>query len=171
MSAANERNSTQPFGMPMVMPGGGQEIYEQVLALADKVGAAYAEAFQQLNAAYTEAYQNAAPGAGGLADNLAGQQPMDWLNALPSAAAGNDQMGALAERALAISDGVTDMGRKIALAFLEAGQQAILAAVDCQEQLGAASDVELVKSTATAQAELARKVTRAGVNTIREIVA
>jgi hypothetical protein len=171
MSASNERNATQPFGMPMVMPGGGQEIYEQVLALADKVGAAYAEAFQQLDAAYTEAYQKAAPGAGGLADKLAGQRPLDWLNAVAPAAAGNDQMGALAERVLAINDGVSDMGRKIALAFLEASQQAILAAADCQEQLGATSYLGLIKATATTQAALARKITRAGFDTIREIVA
>ena len=63
-----------------------------------------------------------------------------------------------------------EMARKVALAYLDAGEKAAVAAAKAQEQIGAGSSVEVVKSTAAALAELAHKVTAAGASTLRELI-
>jgi hypothetical protein len=171
MITNQSRIATQAFAMPMAMPPGTEELYEQLLALADKVGAAYAEAYQQLSASYAQAYQKLALGVGNLQGNLASRQPADWLSAIPSGASATDQLAGIADRTFEIGENMTDMGRRIGLAFVAAAEQVTLAAADCQEQLGAASEVELIKATSTTCAELARKVVRAGASTVREMVA
>ena len=58
-----------PSAMPTAMDGRGQELYEQLFALAQTLGEAYTEAAQRIGGAYMEGFQKLAVGAGGL-DNL-----------------------------------------------------------------------------------------------------
>jgi hypothetical protein len=149
---------------PMTMAR-GQEIYEQLLALADKVGAAYGEAIEQINAAHTEAVQGL---AAGVQDPLAGIQP-DWLSALPSTGAPDERLADAQERATAIGDNLTDTSFEVGLAYLDAVEKAALAAAKCHEQLGVLSGVDLVKSTAKAHAGLIRQVTQAYTAALRDL--
>ena len=160
----------QAFAMPTAMDGHGQELYEQLFALAQTLGEAYTEAAQRIGGAYMEGFQKLAVGAGGL-ENLPGiGQPSDWGDAMLSPDSVNDQIAAVQDRTLAFGDNLKDMGRKMTVAFLDAGEQAALSAAECLEQIGAASDVELIKTTAAMRADLTRKVTRACAATLREIV-
>jgi hypothetical protein len=156
----------------LAIPGGGQEVYEQLLALADKLGAACVEAYQQIGAAYADAYQKFTFGIGGLQNKLADQDhPAAWYSAFMPSNSPSDRMADAAERTLSVGDNLTDMGVKIGLACLDACEQATLAAATCHEQLGAASGSDLLRCTTAARAELARKVTRASAEAFRNIVA
>ena len=161
-AAANGASTPGPTPMTMAR---GQEIYERLLALADRVGAAYAEAFEQINAAHTEAVQGL---AAGVQDPLGGIQP-DWLSALPSTGAAGERLADAQERATAIGDNLTDTSFEVGLAYLDAVEKAALAAAKCHEQLGALSGVDLVKSTAKARAELIRQVTEAYTAALRDL--
>jgi hypothetical protein len=147
-----------------------QELYEQLLALADKVGAAYAEAFEQIGGAYTEAYQAIAPGTSTIQDSIAAYQQTDWQGALSLPGATQDKVAEAQERALEIGDQLTDMGLEMGLAYLDAVERASVAAAKCHEQLGALSRLELLTSTAGARAKLIRSVTEACTTTLRNIV-
>jgi hypothetical protein len=178
----------QAFPMPLPMDGRGQEVYEQLFTLAQTVGEAYAEAVQRIGGAYMESCQKMASGGGGLENMFPGgldgmfgaggmegmfanPQQVDWGAAMLSPDSVNDQMSAVQDRSLAFGDNLKEMGRKITVAFVDAGEQAALSAAECLEQVGAATDVELVKTTTSSRADLARKVTRACAATMREIVA
>jgi hypothetical protein len=156
---------------PLAFPGGGQEVYEQLLALADKIGAACVEAYQQIGAAYVDAYQKLTFGIGSLQNKLADHEQPNWYSAFTPSSSPSDRMADAAERTLTAGDNFADMGVKIGLACLDACEQATLAAATCHEQLGAASGSDLLKCTTCARAELARKVTRASAEAFRNIVA
>jgi hypothetical protein len=155
----------------LAIPGGGQEVYEQLLALADKIGAACVEAYQQIGAAYADAYQNFTFGIGSLQNKFADQEQPNWYGTFTPSSSPSDRMAEAAERTLTVGDNFTDMGVKIGLACLDACEQATLAAATCHEQLGAASGSDLLKCTTAARAELARKVTRASAEAFRNILA
>ena len=57
----------------------GQEASEQLLALADKIGGAYAEAYQQLNAAYSAAFQKLAVGMAGVQGGMPDPQALSAM--------------------------------------------------------------------------------------------
>jgi hypothetical protein len=158
-------NGASTAGPTPMTTARGQEIYEKLLALADRVGAAYAEAFEQINAAHTEAVQSF---AAGVQDPLAGIQP-DWLSALPSTGAAEERLADAQARATAIGDNLTDTGFEVGLAYLDAMEKAALAAAKYQEQLGVLSGVDLVKSTAKARAGLLRQVTQAYTAALRDL--
>jgi hypothetical protein len=153
------------------IPGGGQEVYEQLLALADKIGAACVEAYQQIGAAYVDAYQTFTFGIGNLQNRPADQEQPNWYSAFMPWNSPSDRMTDAAERTLAVGDNLADMSAKIGLACLDACEQATLAAATCHEQLGAASGSDLLKCTTAARADLARKITRASAEAFRNIVA
>jgi hypothetical protein len=155
----------------LAIPGGGQEVYEQLLALADKIGAACVEAYQQIGAAYVDAYQNFTFGIGNMQNKLADQGQPNWYSAFMPSNSPSDRMADAAERTLTVGDNLADMSAKIGLACLDACEQATLAAATCHEQLGAASGSDVLKSTTAARAELARKITRASAEAFRNIVA
>src|ERR1700739_2851325 len=95
---------------PFAMPGEGHEVYEQLLALADKIGAACVEAYQQIGAAYVEAYQNLPFGIGSMQNKLAdGEQP-SWYSAFTPSHGPSDRLADAAERTLTVGDNLTDMG-------------------------------------------------------------
>jgi hypothetical protein len=180
MNPFGRQTADSPNPMALNMNNRAQEVYEQLLALADKIGAAYVEAYQEIGAAYVEAYQKLALPVGGMqhqrADN---QQPgRPGVGAFPTAApaadrlggANADPLGGANDRARAVADNLTDMGVKIGLACLDANEQATLAAAKAHEEIGATSSVDVVKATAASQAALARKVTQASTSAVREIV-
>jgi hypothetical protein len=146
-----------------------QEPYEQLLALADQVGAACSEAFQRLNTAYAEAYQKLVVQAGGLPGKLSDPQQAQLLNSLMDSSSLAGRLDDAQQSALGIGDDVAEMGVEIGLAALSAFEQAALAVAKFQEQLGAGSQVDVVRTTTATAAELIRKVTRAGASTVRDM--
>jgi hypothetical protein len=146
----------------------GQETYEQLLALADQVGAAYSEAWQRLSSAYTGACQKLVADAGGLPGKLSGSHT-EALNALMDPAGLSERLENVQENAVAVGEEAAAMGIEVGLACLNAFEQAALAVAKFQEQVGAASQLDLVKSTTAAGAELIRKVTRASAGTLRDM--
>jgi hypothetical protein len=138
------------------------EIYEQLLALADRIGAAYVNAYQSITA-----------GMGDAQDWLARADGSNWLKdmpSVPSSANGAGPNGNPAEHALELTDALLEMSTKIGLAYVNAHEQAALAAADCREALAAGSRSPLVKTVASARAELIREIARTCASTAREIV-
>jgi hypothetical protein len=138
------------------------EIYEQLLALADRIGAAYVNAYQSITL-----------GLGDAQDRLATADGSDWLKHMPSvpgSANGADSPGHSAEHALELTDALLEMSTRIGLAYVNAHEQAALAAADCREALAARSRTPLVKTIASARAELIREIARTCASAAREIV-
>jgi hypothetical protein len=160
----NEANGTRATGPYRTNPG--QEASEQLLALADKIGGAYAEAYQQLNASYSEAFHKLAVGMAGLQGGLPDPQA---LSAMMDPSSLTDRLDGAQEHALAVGENLAEMGIEIGLACLRAVEEATVAVANCQERITAASRFDLFKSAAATHAELVRKVARAGASTIREI--
>jgi hypothetical protein len=140
-------------------------MYEQLLALSNQVGAAY-----------LEAYEKTAAGIGDFQTKVAGGGLPDWLDgaaAWPTGApmgVDPEPLHKAAERALEVSEKLRERSRKITLAYLNACEVAALAVADLQEEMAAASPLELVKTVGGARAELTRGVTKACTTTAREIV-
>jgi hypothetical protein len=147
----------------------GQETYEQLLALADQIGAACSEAAQRLNSAYADAYQKLVLQAGGLPGKLSDPEAGQFLNVVMDPSSMTDRLNGAQESAATLGDDVTEMGVEIGLAALTAFEQAALAMAKFQEQLGAASQLDVVRTTTATAAELVRKVTQASASTIREM--
>jgi hypothetical protein len=164
MTTINPFSASGAHAIPPAWSTTGQETYEQLLALADKIGAAYAEASQRMNASLADAYQKLAQHAGGLQDGLS-----DSPQAMMDPSSVPQRLDEAQEHAAAVGEKVADMGIEIGLAYLSAFEEAAIAVAKCQEQLGAASSLDLVKASTATSAELLRKVTRAGAGTIREI--
>ena len=148
-----------------------QQVYEQLFTLADTVGAAYADAYQQSRDACTETYQKLAFDVGSLQSKLAEQGPPDWQTMLASATSPDNQAAAAKERTLAIGGDLSELSRTIGLAYLDAGEKAALAAVKAYEKIGAGSPVDVVKTAAPRQASLARQFMEAGTSTARQFAA
>jgi hypothetical protein len=147
---------------PGMTAGRATEIYEQLLALADRMGAAYVDAYQKITV-----------GIGAEQDRIVRTDRSEWLQDIPSAlgkAGEPDAVGTAAQRAVQLSDILLDMSTKIGLAYVDAHEQAALAAADCREALAACSHNELVRTIASARAELIREIARTCASTAREIV-
>jgi hypothetical protein len=155
-TATNERID---FGMSTAR---AKEIYEQLLALADRIGAAYVNAYQSITLGLSDTQ-----------DRLASADGSDWLkhmHSVPGSGNGADPPGNPAEHALELTDALLDMSTKIGLAYVNAHEQAALAAADCREALAARSHTPLVKTIASARAELIREIARTCASAAREIV-
>jgi hypothetical protein len=147
---------------PGMTAGRAKDVYEQLLGLADRIGAAYVNAYQKITAGI-EAAQEMHPSA----------DRSDWLKDMPSvpaSAAGGDPLGNAADRAFQLTDALLDMSTKIGLAYVYAHEQAALAAADCREALAATGASPLVKTIACARAELTREIAGACASTARGIV-
>jgi hypothetical protein len=160
-NAGDGTRATAPF-----RTNPGHEASEQLLALADKIGGACAEAYQQLNAAYSAAFQKLAVGMAGL---QGGVPDPEALSTMMDPSSLTDRLGGAQEHAQAIGENLAEMGIEIGLACVRAVEEAAVAVANCQERITAASPFELFKSVSATHAELVRKVTRAGASTIREI--
>jgi hypothetical protein len=160
--AHTTRNGTDPSA---ATPELARDIYEQLLALSNQVGAAY-----------LEAYEKTAAGIGNFQQMLSAAQPPDWLDAAAAwpmaspAADFSEPFQEAAERALEVSEKLRERSRKVTLAYLNACEVAALAVADLQEEVAAASPIDLVKTVGGARAGLTRKVTKACTSTAREIV-
>jgi hypothetical protein len=149
-------------------PGRAKDVYEQLLGLADRVGAAYVNAYQKITAEIGDAQHMALS-----ADPSDWLREMPWLNDMPSvpdSAAGADPLGNAADRALHLTDALLVMSTKIGLAYVYAHEQAALAAADCQEAFAARGASPLVKTMACARADLTREIAGACASTARAIV-
>jgi hypothetical protein len=166
MSTDHPHSANPPF--PPAFTGAGQENAEQLFALADKIGAALSEASAQLQAAYNEAYQKLAQNPGGVSDGLTRAQ-QTVLRVITDPTSVNGQLEEAQDRAMVVSDGLTELGIEVSLAYLKALEDATLAVAKSQERVAAASQIDLVKATATTGAELLRKVAQAGAGTLREM--
>lgn len=145
---------------PAMTAGRATEIYEQLLALADRMGAAYVDAYQKITV-----------GIGAEQDRLVRTDRSEWLQDIPTANAGGaDPVGTAAQRAVQLSDVLLDMSTKIGLAYVDAHEKAALAAADCREALAACSHNELVKTIASARAELIREIAGTCASAAREMV-
>jgi hypothetical protein len=161
-SAQTTRGGTDTIGG---VPDHAREIYEQLLALSTQVGAAY-----------LEAYEKTAAGIGDFQDKLTAAGMPEWLDAaaawqtaLPTSDIPEPLHNA-AEHALEVSERLKERSKTVTLAYLNACEAAALAVADLQEQVAAASPLELVKTVAGARAGLTREVTKACASTAREIV-
>jgi hypothetical protein len=171
MSDAAADTANQTFGSLATSTWRAEEACEQLLALADNFGAAYADSYQQIAAAYVHAYQTFALELDALPNKLANPLRPDWPSGISSAVPLIDPLAAVQDRSLAIRESMSEMGRKISAACVDAGEQAALAAAECHERIAATSDVELLRSIATTHADLARKLAQANVDTLRQIIA
>jgi hypothetical protein len=147
---------------PTMNAGRATEIYEQLLALADRMGAAYVDAYQKITL-----------GIGGEQDRLVQSDRSNWLKEVPAALAKStsaDHLGTAAQWAVQLSDSLLEMSTKIGLAYIDAHEQAALAAADCREALAAGSHNSLVKTIASARADLIREIARTCASTAREMV-
>lgn len=169
MTTTNPRDASLGRAIPLAWPGAGQETYEHLLAFADTIGAACADALQRINAAYAEACERLAHNPSGWQDGLTKAQ-QTLLGAVTDPSFVTTRGQDVQDRVLALSDDLSEMGIDVALAYVQALKEATLAVAKCQEQLGAASQVDLVKATTAIAAGLLRKVAQAGASTVREVV-
>jgi hypothetical protein len=142
-----------------------QEIYDQLLTVGKEVAAAY-----------VDAYQKTATGIAEYQDKVA---KVSWSNGLstglgaqPRAVTtdGGESVWKARKRALDVSERLQEMNKRIMLAYLNACELAALALADCQEELAATSDLELVKMVGGARVAFRREMTKAYMSAAREIV-
>ena len=142
-----------------------REIYEHLLALSNEVGAVY-----------LEAYERAAAGIGDLQQKVAATGLPGWFEAGSGWQAGapygdvSEPLHKAAERALDISEKLSQRSKKVTLACLNACEAAAVLVADWQEEVAAASPLELVKTVGEMRAELTREVTKACASTARELL-
>jgi hypothetical protein len=144
-----------------------QEIYDQLLTVGKELADGYVDAYQKTAAGLAE-FQDRVTSTGwssGLGNGFGGGASP--RNTTTDAA---DPLGTARERALEITEMLQEMNKKIMLAYLNACELAALAVADCQEELTAASDLELVKTMGGAGIALRREMTKACVSAAREFV-
>lgn len=146
---------------PGMTAGRAKAIYEQLLSLADRMSAAYVDAYQKIIA-----------GISGEQDRFVnpdhGDGPKNMASMLSSVGNG-DALNKAAQRGVQLSDTLLEMSTRIGLAYVDAHEQAALAAADCREALASESPSELVRTIASARAELIREIARTCASTAREI--
>jgi hypothetical protein len=143
-----------------------QDFWDQMLALADEIGAATAETHQQVRDAFAEATLAPSSQPGAVGGWAAAADPSRLLE--PSALA--DQVSSTTDRILQLSDAFADMSIGVAVAYVDAWTRAVVAAADCHEQLAAAGDVEPLKTAGAARAQLLRTVATASAATLRDLI-
>jgi hypothetical protein len=143
-----------------------QEIYDQLLTVGKEVAAAYVDAYQKTAAGIAE-YQDKVAEAGWT--NGFGPEPGGPLRSA-TATDPTESLRSARTRALEISEKLQEMNKKIMLAYLNASELAGLAVADCQEELTAVGNLELVKTMGGARVSFGREMTKACVSAAREIV-
>jgi hypothetical protein len=142
-----------------------REIYEHLLALSNQVGAVYMEAYEKAAAGIGDLQrQAAAAGLPNLFEPGAGWQAGSPFGDIP------EPLHQAAERALEMSEKLSERSRKVTLAYLDACEAAALAVADWQEEAASSSPLELFQSLGTMQAELTREATKACASTARELL-
>ena len=143
-----------------------RDVFEQLLALSNQVGAAY-----------MEAYEKTASGISQFQDGIAGAQAPGsfeamWPAGMPGMPGADmpEPLQRAADQALELSDELLERSKKVTLAYLNACEATALAVADLQEQMCAASPLEFVKTVGGARATFTRQVTKACADTAREIV-
>jgi hypothetical protein len=169
MSLDTEQPAEQNGATPAMAPL-GRDLYEQLLALADTIGAACADAYGQISAAYAQACRDVAGRVGGLG-GLADRDQPSWAAAFSPLGFDSDRLAAAEDDALAVGERLTQMTREIGWALVDAAEQGTLAAATCHQHVGDPTDVDLLRSVAATRADLARKIVHAWDSTFRQIMA
>ena len=135
---------SDPFG-PELTAGRARDVYEQLLALADRIGAAYVNAYQKIALEIGDAQEKLlrSDRSNGLADVPAGI-------GTPAA----NPFGDATDRTLALGGPILRMSTRIGRAYVDAHEQAALAAAECREALAARGTTPIVKTINSARADL-----------------
>jgi hypothetical protein len=142
-----------------------QEIYDQLLRVGKELAASYVDAYERTAAGVAEFQDSVATSgwASGVSNGNGGRPRS--VNADPG-----EPLRKASTRALEISEMLQEMNKKITLAYLNACELAALAVADCQEELTATSNLELVKTVGGARVAFRREMTKAYASAAREIV-
>ena len=164
MSTATQ--STNAAGLYGTVTDRAQEIYDQLLTVGKEVAAAYVDAYQKTAAGIAE-YQAKVSNGGWSGGPSAEPDGQLWGTTATNAGASLREARA---RALEISEKLQQMNRKIMLAYLNASELAGLAVADCQEELSAISNLELVKTMGGARVAFKREMTQACASAARQVL-
>jgi hypothetical protein len=158
----NERSTpiSDPFG-PGIAAGRAKDVYEQLLALADRIGAAYVNAYQKI-----------AMEIGDAQEKILRADRSNGLAEVPPAIglAAANPFGDATDRALAFGGPVLRMSTRIGRAYVDAHEQAALAAAECREALAARGTTPIVKTINSARADLIREVAGTYASTARAMI-
>jgi hypothetical protein len=159
----NDRSTpiSDPFG-PTITAGRAKDVYEQLLALADRIGAAYVNAYQKIALEIGDAQDGLLRAERSY--GLAGSPSM------PGLAAAANPFGDVTDSPFALSGPMRAMSTKIGLAYVDAHEQAVLAAAECREALAARGTTPLVKTINSARADLLREVAGTYASTARAMI-
>ena len=140
-----------------------RDTYEQLLALSDRIGAAYATAYQKIALGFSDAQDS-------LMTADRSDLVTDMLSMSTFGAHGATPEGA-AKRACEIRDAVVGMTATIGLAYVDANEKAAIAAADCRAALMPDATTPLVKTIACARADLMREILGACASTAQRMPA
>jgi hypothetical protein len=141
-----------------------REIYQHLLALSTQVSAVYMEAYEKAAADIGDLQQKLA--AGGFPLFTAGS---GWQAGTPFGDL-SEPLQKAAERALEMSEKLSDGSKKVTLAYLNACEAAALAVADWQDEICASSPLEVVQTLGGMRAEMTREVTKACATSARELL-
>jgi hypothetical protein len=158
----NERStlSGDPFG-PGNAAGRAKDVYEQLLALADRIGAAYVNAYQKI-----------ALDIGDAQEKLLRADRFTAFTEVPPAIgfAAASPLGDATDHAVALGGPLLRMSTKIGRAYVDAHEQAALAAAECRDALAARGTTPIVKTIHSARADLLREVAGTYASTARALI-
>lgn len=158
----NERTTpiSDPFG-PAIAAGRAKDVYEQLLAFADRIGAAYVNAYQKI-----------ALEVGDTQEKLLRADRSNGFAEVPSAIglAAANPLGDATDHALALGGPLFKMSTSIGRAYVDAHEQAALAAAECREALAARGSTPIVKTINAARADLLREVAGTYASTGRAMI-
>ena len=142
---------SDPFG-PELTAGRARDVYEQLLALADRIGAAYVNAYQKIALEIGDAQEKLlrSDRSNGLADVPAG---------IGTSAA--NPFGDATDRTIALGGPILRMSTRIGRAYVDAHEQAALAA---------RGTTPIVKTINSARADLLREVAGTYASTARKLI-
>jgi hypothetical protein len=141
-----------------------QEICEQMLSVGQEFASAYIDAYQKTAAGIAELQDRVEKGGW---PTTSADGPLRSVSAIADAP---EPVREARTNALEVGETLQNMTRKVLLAYLNATELAALAVADCQEELAAASGMELFKTVGGARVGLGREMTKAYVAAARGIV-
>jgi hypothetical protein len=158
----NERSTptSDPFG-PAIAAGRAKDVYEQLLAVADRVGAAYVNAYQKI-----------ALEIGDAQEKLLRTDQSNGFTGVPPAIglAAANPLGDAADHAVALRGPLLKMSTRIGRAYVDAHEQAALAAAECRDALAARGTTPIAKTINSARADLLREVAGTYASTARAMI-
>jgi hypothetical protein len=159
----NERSTpiSDPFG-PAIAAGRAKDVYEQLLALADRIGAAYVNAYQKIALEIGDAQEKLLR-----ADRSNG---FTGRPTTPGLVAAGNPLGDASDRAVALSGPMLRMSTQIGRAYVDAHEKAALAAAECREAIAARGTTPIVKTINAARADLLREVAGTYASTARAMI-